>query len=232
MGGIVQPRGKTSLAPPRGAAIAGVIFALLMIAGLGLVRYAIPANVNEPGSWLIESNRRRMVRLALDLVPFSGIAFLWFIGVMRHRVAAFEDRFFETVFVGSGLIFIAILFAAAATTDALIQSLAAGNIDGEIYYFGRSMTNLLLNLFAMKMAAVFMFSTCTVALRTAIFPRWVAYIGYACAVMLLVVIANWKWITLVFPLWMLVMSTRMLLAEFGFRAAGAGAMPDAMHQSS
>jgi hypothetical protein len=227
----VQSPGLTSLAPPRGAAIAGVIFALLMIAGLALVRYAIPANVNAPGSWLIDPNRTDIVRLALDLVPFSGIAFLWFIGVMRYRVAAFQDRFFETVFVGSGLIFVAILFAAAAMTDALIQSVAAGNIHGDIYYFGRRTTDVLLNLFAMKMAAVFMFSTCTVGLRTAIFPRWVAYVGYACGVTLLVIVANWKWITLVFPLWMLVMSTRMLLAEFRFPVAKGRRTPGAMNQS-
>lgn len=227
-----QSSGRMGLAPPRGAAIAGVIFALLMIVGLGLVRYAIPADVNAPGSWMTEPDRREMVELALALVPFSGIAFLWFIGVMRHRVAAFEDRFFESVFIGSALIFIATLFAAAATTDALIQTVAAGKVDSDIYYFGRRVIDVLLNLFAMKMAAVFMFSTCTVGLRTAIFPRGVAYLGYACGAMLLVVIANWKWITLVFPLWMLLMSACMLLAEFGFPAANARATPGAMNQSS
>ncbi len=53
----------------------------------------------------------------------------------------------------------------------------------------------LVNLFAMKMAGAFMISTCTIGLRTAIFPRWVAFSGYAYALVLLIEIANWRWIT-------------------------------------
>ncbi len=84
----------------------------------------------------------------------------------------------------------------------------------------RRVSDALLNLFAMKMAAVFMFSTCTIVLRTAIFPRGVAFLGYACALVLLVVITNWKWITLVFPIWMLVVSAQILSADFRSRHAG------------
>ena len=65
--------------PPRGAAIAGVIFSVLMIVGLGLVRYAVPTDLTHPGTWLTEPDRRNAVRFAIDLVPFAGIAFLWFI---------------------------------------------------------------------------------------------------------------------------------------------------------
>jgi hypothetical protein len=89
------------LAPPRGAAIAGVIFSIPTIVGLGLVRYAIPADLTVPGTWLIELHRRNAVRLALDLVPFAGIAFLWFMGVVRNRFGELEDQFFATVFLGS-----------------------------------------------------------------------------------------------------------------------------------
>jgi hypothetical protein len=91
--------GHQTLAPPRGAAIAGVIFSVLMIVCLGLVRYAIPANSTEPGPWLVEPDRRRAVGLALDLVPFAGIAFLWFVGVLRNRLGECEDQFFATVFL-------------------------------------------------------------------------------------------------------------------------------------
>jgi hypothetical protein len=216
---LAKSSGRPPLAPPRGAAISGVIFAVLTIVGLGLARYAIPADLRTPGTWLIEPDRRNAIRLSLDLVPFAGIAFLWFIGVLRNRLGELEDQFFATVFLGSGLLFIASAFAAAAVTNALIASVAVGNIDGDTYYFGRYMSDSLLNLFAMKMAGVFMFSTCTIGLRTAIFPRWVAHIGYACALMLLLIIANWQWITLIFPSWMLLVSTQILLAEFRSRHA-------------
>ena len=215
------PRQQT-LAPPRGAAIAGVIFSVLMIVGLGLSRLAVPTDLTHPGTWLTEPDRRDAVRLALDLVPFAGIAFLWFMGVLRARLGELEDKFFATVFLGSGLLFVASLFAAAALSGALIEAVAAGNIhssDSESYYLGRRTIDAFLNLFAMKMAGVFIVSTCTIGLRSAIVPRWVAFVGYACALVLLVVIANWKWIALVFPLWILLVSMQVLVAEFRSRHA-------------
>ncbi len=205
---------RPALVAPRGAAVAGVIFSVLTIIALALVRYAIPADPTLPGTWLAEPGSRKAVMFALDVVPFAGIAFLWFIGVLRNRMGEHEDQFFATIFFASGLLFVACLFAAAATAGALVESVASGHVDSETYYFGRHVTDALMNLFAMKMAGVFMFSTCTIGLRTAIFPRWVAFVGFACGLMLLVVIANWRWITLVFPLWMLLVSTRILLAEF------------------
>jgi hypothetical protein len=49
--------------------------------------------------------------------------------------------------------------------------------------------------------------------------RWVAIIGYACALVLLVVIANWKWIALVFPFWMRLVSMQMLVTDLRSRYA-------------
>jgi hypothetical protein len=209
--------GQQPLVAPRGAAIAGVIFSVLMIVCLALVRYAIPADLTEPDPWLVEPDRRRAVELALDLVPFAGIAFLWFVGVLRNRLGEREDQFFATVFLGSGLLFVATLFGVAAVMRALVETMAAGKIASDTYYFGHRMSDALFNVFATKMAGVFIISTCTIGLRTVIIPRWIAIIGYACALLLLLVIANWKWITLVFPLWMLLVSTYILLAEFRSR---------------
>ena len=56
----------------------------------------------------------------LYLVPFAGIVFLWFVAVIRDQVGEREDRFFATVFFGSGLLFVALLFAAAAVASALV----------------------------------------------------------------------------------------------------------------
>jgi hypothetical protein len=209
--------------PPRGAAIAGVLFSILLTISLGLTRYAVPTDPGVPGVWMTDPDRRNAVQFALDLVPFAGIAFLWFIGVLRTRLGELEDQFFTTVFLASGLLFVACMFVAAAVMTALIESVTTGNVDSETYYFGRHVGDALLNLFAMKMAGVFMISACTIGLRTAIFPRWVVFSGYACALVLLVVIANWRWITLVFPIWMLMVSAHILLTEFGFRGAGQAA---------
>ena len=98
---------RQTVAAPRAAAVAGVIFAVLLIVSLGLVRLAVPADPSEPGSWLIDPDRRSALRVALNLVPFAGIAFLWFLGVIRSRLGTQEDQFLATVLLGSGVLFVA-----------------------------------------------------------------------------------------------------------------------------
>ena len=106
------------LKTPKAAAIAGIVFSLLLLSILWLLRTSIPADPLEPGAWLATDTRA--VTVALNLVPFAGVAFLWFIGVLRDRLAQLEDRFFATVFFGSGLLFLAMLFAAAAVIGAIV----------------------------------------------------------------------------------------------------------------
>jgi hypothetical protein len=106
------------LRAPRAAAIAGILFAVLLIASFLLLRLAVPADPLEAGAWLKTNSNR--VALALNLVPFAGIAFLWFIGVLRDRLGEREDRFFATVFLGSGLLFLAMLFVSAAMVGGII----------------------------------------------------------------------------------------------------------------
>jgi hypothetical protein len=214
---------QLAVAAPRAAAVAGVIFSVLLIVGLGLLRLAAPPDPSEPGTWLTDPDRRSAVRFALNLFPFAGIAFLWFMGVLRNRLGAQEDQFIATAFLGSGLLFVVSLFSAAAVAAGLLDAIDDGHIklpDSETYYFGRRTIYTLLNLFAFKMAAVFMFTTGTIGLRTAFLPRWVALVGYACALVLLLVITSWAWIGLLFPLWVLLVSAVVLMTEFRRKREG------------
>jgi hypothetical protein len=112
------PLTQAHLKTPKAAAIAGMLFSVLLIAVFWLLRASIPADPQEPGSWLRSDSSS--VALALNLMPFAGIAFLWFIGVLRDRLGELEDRFFATVFFGSGLLFLATLFTAAAIVGAIL----------------------------------------------------------------------------------------------------------------
>src|SRR6476661_8854434 len=96
------------LKTPRAAAIAGIVFSLLMFSIFWLLWRSIPADPLESGTWLATDARR--IALALNLVPFAGVAFLRFIGVLRDRLGEQEDRFFASVFFGSSLLFLAMLF--------------------------------------------------------------------------------------------------------------------------
>ena len=83
-----------------------------------LLRVSVPPHPAVPGAWLTDSRRRAAVAIALNLIPFAGIAFLWFVGVLRDRIGERVDRFFATVLLGSGLLFVAMLFVGAAVAAA------------------------------------------------------------------------------------------------------------------
>jgi hypothetical protein len=213
----VTPTAPLPLAPPRAAAVAGVLFAILMAVSLTLVRIAIPSSREDVGALLAEPARRAAVRLAVQLAPFAGIAFLWFIGVIRNRLGKLEDQFFATVFLGSGLLFVASLFASAAFSGALVDAAAVHPFTpaaADTFYLARQLTGAFLNVFAIKMAGVFIVSTSTLLLRTATLPRPIAFAGYPCAAVLLLVITNWPWIALLFPAWMLLISANILVSDY------------------
>jgi hypothetical protein len=115
---------RKKLKTPRAAAVAGILFALLYGASLMLIRISIPADTMS-SAWL--ETHSKNVSLALNLVPYAGIAFLWFIGVLRDRFGELEDRLFATVFLGSGLMFLALTFVGAALAGGLLSSYAAAH---------------------------------------------------------------------------------------------------------
>jgi hypothetical protein len=204
-------------APPRAVAISGVIFSALYITSLLLIRLAVPADPAETGSWLADPTTRNWVRIALNLVPFTGLAFLWYMAVLRNRIGLLEDRFFATVFLGSGLLFVAMLFTATAVARGLLDVFGTGTAlpgENETYRVGRGTAYTLMNPFGMRMAAVFMFVTSSIGLRTAVFARWVSFVGFGCGLVLLLVITDFAWIALLFPFWVLLVSTWILIKDF------------------
>jgi hypothetical protein len=201
---------KKKWTTPRAAAVAGILFSLLLITSLVLIHISVPNDPNEVGDWLPENSRS--VSLALNLLPFAGIAFLWFIGVVRDRIGSNEDRFFSTVFLGSGLLFLAMLFASAAIAGGIISlyGITGRLVESGIYAFGRTVVYEIMHVYTMRMAGVFMISTCTLSLRTGIIPRWMIFIGLALAVFLLLSMGYFEWAPLVFPLWTLLISVHIL----------------------
>lgn len=205
-------------APPPVVAISGMIFSALFIGSLVLTRLAVPADPKEPGAWIADDSLRSWVGFALNLISFTGIAFLWFMGVLRNRIGGHEDRFMATVFLGSGLLFVAMLFAGSAVSQALLDTFAIESklpAESETYAAIRAMGYVLLNTFAVKMAAVFIFVTSTIGLRTAVFPRWMTYVGYAFALVMLLMIKGFAWIALAFPTWVLILSVYILITDIG-----------------
>ena len=217
---------RTAIRSPRAAAVAGIVFSILLVIALTLVRSVTPSDPTAAADWLADSSRRRSVLVALNLLPFAGIAFLWFIGVVRDRIGEGEDRFFATVFLGSGLLFVAMMLAAAAVAGGLLftaddKAIAASQPG--IWAFGRRIINTLLNVYAMRMAAVFTMVTTTLAVRLRLIPRWLAVVGYLTAAALLLTVGVLPWLELLFPAWVFVFSVHILVVTMRAGAASPSA---------
>ncbi len=172
----------------------------------------MPADPLESGAWL--ATDVRTVAFGLNLIPFAGIAFLWFIGVLRDRLGAREDRFFATVFFGSALLYLAMLFVAAGLIGALVLAAESTEqsqlVNSPAFRLTRAAIFVMLNVYATKMATVFMISTSTVVIYTGIAPRWVAILGFISALVLLVGSYYSTWPILVLPVWVLLLSVIIL----------------------
>jgi hypothetical protein len=112
----VQRRAATPIA----GAIPGILFAVLFGVSVTIMNDTMADVAKDTGAWLQADSGQ--FKFALGLIPFAGLFFLWFIAVARERLGRFEDQFFSTVFLGSGLLFLAAVFAAAASRSSCSSS--------------------------------------------------------------------------------------------------------------
>jgi hypothetical protein len=192
--------------------VAGVLFALLFGATLILIRVKMPEGMGDSTQWL--DSEGGGILTATKLMPFAGITFLWFIGVVRDGFGRYEDRFFTSVFLGSGLLFLAMMFVSTAVAAALVAT-NTGVTDpaahAEVIAFGKMIVVSATKTYAIRMAAVFMISLATIWLKTGLMPRWLVVVSYLVALALLIAGDVSMWLTLAFPIWVLVVSALILL---------------------
>jgi hypothetical protein len=205
------------LETPRAAGVAGIAFAVLFIAAILIVRNqpAGDSTAAEIRDFYLGEHAGRVALVGVYLVPFAGIAFLWFIAVIRNMIADREDRFFATVFLGSGLLFVAMLFIAAGVGGALLTAVkfqheSLPSADSVVVV--RSFAFGFLFIYAMRMAAVFMIVVSTIAMRLGVFPRWLVVAGYAAALVLILNVSYTELVILVFPAWVAAVSVVILSA--------------------
>jgi hypothetical protein len=192
--------------------VAGILFGLLFGATLILIRVKMPEGVGDSAEWL--DSQKGGISTATKLMPFAGITFLWFIGVVRDNLGRYEDRFFASVLLGSGLLFLAMMFVSTAVAAALV-GINAGVTDPaahvEVIAFGKMIVVSAARTYAIRMAAVFMISLATIWLKTGLMPRWLVAVSYLVALGLLIAGDVSMWLTLAFPVWVLVVSALILL---------------------
>lgn len=189
-----------------------MLFAILFGIALVMIRTALPAAA-EPGTQWDQGAQGRL-RLAAILVPFAGIAFLWFIGVVRDGFGKFEDKFFASVFIGSGVLFLAMTFATTAVGVSLLATdsvVTDPELRTAVLMFGQTLMTTLSKTYALRMGAVFMISLATIWLKTGLMPRWLVIVTYVAAAGLLIAGDVSMWLALAFPTWVLVVSVLVLV---------------------
>ena len=197
---------------PSSAAVAGLVFAGIFGFALALIHGALPGQQEAIETWTSEPGRRSAVSLAITLLPFAGIAFLWFIAVTRALLGAREDRFFETVYLGSGLVFVASMFTAAAAIKAVLAlDTAADPLSPDTVAFAWAFASAVLGGFGAKMAAVFNFSAASAGVRAGTLPRWLAILGFLTGLSLLVIPPLPNLAQFLFPAWVAAVSVLILV---------------------
>ena len=214
---LQRGRQQRPLETPRAAGVAGLAFAVLFVASVLLLRDQPSggSTAEEIRDFYLGEKAGRVALVGVYLVPFAGIAFLWFIAVIRHLISDREDRFFATVFLGSGLLFVAMLFLAAGVGASVMvavkyhdEPLPSADTVATI----RSLAFGFLFVYAMRMAAVFMIVVSTIGMRLGILPRWLVVAGYVAALVLVLNVTYIATVTLVFPAWVAAVSVVILLA--------------------
>jgi hypothetical protein len=202
-----------ALRTPSAAGWAGILFAVLFTLAVVLIHLAAPANPDDVHGWLGNPTGRTELHVGLTLVPFCGIFFLWFMGAVRSQIGDREDKFFGTLYLGSGLLFLAMLFILAALFVGLITvtNQHSGTPPNDLWRFGRSTIYNITNSYGLRMAAVFTISTSMIALKLRLHHRWITWSGFLVGILLLVTATTVPWIELVFPAWVFAVSVNILL---------------------
>lgn len=207
---------RRRLRSPRSAAIAGIVYALLMITIMVLTTSVVKTGPEQmTREWL--DSWSKTASLVITLVPFAGIAFMWFTGVIRDRLGEQEDQFFATLFFGSAIILVVLFFIWGAVFGALIAirtMVGVGLADNIIYLFGFAFLDEIIGNYVLRIAGVYMTSICTLWIRTRVMPLWLSIITYALAMGFLVAAERIREARFIFPAWVLLMSIYILILNF------------------
>ena len=200
---------------PRSAALAGILFSGLLIISMQLLsgfNIDITGDLNR--EWL--DTQVNSVSLALGLVPFAGIAFFWFTGVIRDHIGDREDRFFATIFLGSGIAYVVLIFIFAAVIGAVFGSYTiAGNllVDNDVIIFGFMFMNEILGNYILRIAGVYMLSIGTIWTRAEVMPRWLTVLTYIVALAFLFFAGSIQVARYFFPGWVFLTSVYILIVN-------------------
>lgn len=218
-----RPPAARALRSVEAAAVAGLAHSLLSLIATALLLDAPDPDVGDAAltDYLTNGGNQARALTAVNLLAMSSIAFLWFVAVIRRRVGDRENRFFGTVFFGSGLLLTAswlvagVLFATPALATRSFEVAPDAGTVAVLQSAGLTMGSIV----ATRLEAVFMISTTTVGRLSEAFPRWLVLVGYVIGLTLLLIPLPNVAATYLFPIWVAVVSATLLVRRDEIRAA-------------
>jgi hypothetical protein len=196
----------------------GIIHAVLFLAAVWLITRAPgpQASYAELSEFYSSDERRVLLLAGLYVMPFAAIAFLWFVVALRMWIAHSTrrvDALLSNVQLLAGIIYIALFLVAAAASSSLAASVEfiSAPIDPTIARQFPQFSNTLTVVLAMRMAAMFVFTTSNIGRASKILPRWFAFAGFVVGLFLLLSASISPFLVLVFPIWVLTLSVILLL---------------------
>jgi len=205
----------SGLSTPRAAAVAGLIFAVLFVASVLILKSFVEPSSSGLLRVIGDLFGEHVAIVPGYLIPFAGIAFLWFIAVVRDQIGVFEDRFFSTVFLGSGFVFVAMLFAAGSVVAGLLTLAQPTSATANL---GESIARGMFYIYGARSAGVFTIVASMIALRTGALYKWASLVGLAIGLVLLLSAGSFDMVILLFPAWVAFVSVLVLVVQVRSKA--------------
>ncbi|HMR95900.1 MAG TPA: hypothetical protein PKE05_10200 [Microthrixaceae bacterium] len=202
------------------AALAGVIFAALFVAGWLLTQQSPP--LEAPRDELVRyytdpDQRWASVAAGLYVIPFAAIAFIWFMAALRDRYlrsGGRENVLLSTAQLVSGSLYVMALFSSAAVELALVwmaDQPPDANFDVDaartMVAFGAALSQIV----ALRTGAVFIAISTTRAMRSGLFPRWYGVLSTIGALLLMFTYTTFPLTGMLMPIWVIVTSALVMV---------------------
>jgi hypothetical protein len=205
---------RRRLASVEAAAIAGIICAVGWSVGLGILLATPVAGASDAEivRFYDGPDVGRDAIVALQVMVFATIAFMWFVGVVRSRLGEREPRLVGTVFLGGAIILAGLMLVGAAVLAApsvLVE--AGGTADPGAASMSRALAVTLLSVFTPRVATLVMFSTAALARGTRALPRWLIVLTYVVGIFEFVNVTVSTPAVYVFPAWIALVSVVLLV---------------------
>jgi len=205
------------LRAPAATAISGLLFFGLFLAASLLIHKGF-------GGTPVEALRAKglddvsisAIRASLYLLPFVVITFLWFMGVTRTQLGRHEDQLFATVFIGSGLLTMAMLLIGTGLATALAaKGSGATELTGPAREVLARMIWVFWYVLAPKMGGCFILVTTTMLYRVKFLPKWLALVSVLVGYATLLAVTRFSWSLYALPSWVAAISVLVLVREYG-----------------